>query len=53
MRDNRFNGTGGGMNRRIGCTHFISKLSSYFTFKVAFLLIFGLIVLEVNCLCLN
>ena len=24
MRDNRFNGVGGGMNRRIGCIHIFS-----------------------------
>ena len=27
MRDNRFNGTGGGMNGRIGCVPFISVFS--------------------------
>ena len=26
MRDNRFNGVGGGMNRRIGCIHIFRTL---------------------------
>ena len=29
MRDNRFNGVGGGMNRRIGCTLIVFGLNGY------------------------
>ena len=39
MRDNRFNGVGGGMNCRIGCIHnFSDFLVIRFNLLVAFLL---------------
>ena len=49
MRDNRFNGVGGGMNRRIGCIHNFFGLYGYL-FQSLGCISFGLyrLVSEVN-----
>ena len=54
MRDNRFNGVGGGMNRRIGCIFIISDFS-WFLFLILGCNSFGIwhFVYLVNCLWYN
>ena len=49
MRDNRFNGVGGGMNCRIGCIHnFSNFMVICFNLLVSFVLDLDLLVPEVN-----
>ena len=49
MRDNRFNGVGGGMNRRIGCIlTFFGLCLSISNFRLHFFRFLDLLVREVN-----